>query len=330
MHKEQPKMQYRHLGSAGVRISSIGLGSWLTYSDSVEEKTATECIHEAYNLGVNFFDTANAYNRGKTEEVVGRALKEFSRDSFVLATKVYFPMGDGPNDRGLSRKHIMEQCHASLRRLGTDYIDLYQCHRYDTETPLEETLRALDDLVSQGKILYAGVSEWSAAQIADAVGIAREQHLHKIVSNQPVYNMLTRYIEREIVPLSEREGIGQVVFSPLAQGILTGKYKPGQQPEQGTRAANEKQNMFMKDLMSDKTLTAVQHLQELAQQQGHTLSQLALAWILRLNNISSAIIGATNVKQVEENVKASDITLSEDVLKQIDSILGDSVTYESM
>ncbi len=321
-------MQYRHLGSAGVRVSAISLGSWLTYSDSVEEKTAIECIHAAYNLGVNFFDTANGYNRGKTEAVVGRALQEFPRDSYVLATKVYFPMGDGPNDRGLSRKHIMEQCNASLRRLGTDYIDLYQCHRYDTETPLEETLRALDDLVSQGKILYAGVSEWSAAQIADAVGIAHEQHLHKLVSNQPVYNMLTRYIEQEIVPLCEREGIGQVVFSPLAQGILTGKYKPGQQPEQGTRAANEKQNMFMKDLMSDKTLTAVQNLQEFAKQQGYTMSNLALAWILRQENVSSAIIGATKVQQVEENVKAADITLSDDVLKQIDSILGDTVRYD--
>ena len=321
-------MQYRHLGSAGVRVSAISLGSWLTYSDSVEEKTAIDCIHTAYNLGVNFFDTANAYNRGKTEAVVGRALQEFPRDSYVLATKVYFPMGDGPNDRGLSRKHIMEQCHASLRRLGTDYIDLYQCHRYDTETPLEETLRALDDLVSQGKILYAGVSEWSAAQIADAVGIAHEQHLHKIVSNQPVYNMLTRYIEQEIVPLCEREGIGQVVFSPLAQGILTGKYKPGQQPEQGTRAANEQQNMFMKDLMSDKTLTAVQNLQGLAQQQGYSMANLALAWILRQQNVSSAIIGATKVSQVEENIKAADITLSEDVLKQIDNILGDTVRYD--
>ncbi len=321
-------MEYRHLGSAGVRVSTIGLGSWLTYGGSVEEETAVECIHAAYNMGVNFFDTANAYNRGKTELVVGRALKNFPRESFVLATKVYFPMGEGPNDRGLSRKHIMEQCHASLRRLETDYIDLYQCHRYDTKTPLEETLRALDDLVTQGKILYAGVSEWSAAQIADAVGIAREQHLHKIVSNQPVYNMLTRYIEREVVPLSEREGIGQVVFSPLAQGILTGKYKPGQQPEKGTRAANEEQNMFMKDLMNDKTLTAVQHLQELAQQQGYTLSQLALAWILRQENVSSAIIGATKIKQVEENVKASDIKLSDDLLKQIDSILGDTATYE--
>ena len=321
-------MQYRHLGDAGVRISAIGLGSWLTYGGSVEEETAVECIHAAYSMGVNFFDTANAYNRGKTEQVVGRALKDFARESFVLATKVYFPMGEGPNERGLSRKHIMEQCHASLRRLNVEYIDLYQCHRYDTETPLEETLRALDDLVAQGKVLYTGVSEWSAAQLADAVGIAREQHLHKLVSNQPVYNMLTRYIEREVVPLSEREGIGQVVFSPLAQGILTGKYKPGEHPEKGTRAANEEQNMFIKDLMSDQTLTAVQHLQTFAQQQGHTLSQLALAWILRQENVSSAIIGATSVKQVEENVKASDITLSDDMLKQIDTILGDTVRYD--
>lgn len=320
-------MQYRHLGRAGVRVSTVSLGSWLTYSDSVAEQAATEIIHTAYESGINFFDTANAYNRGKTEEVVGRALKTFPRDSFVLATKVYFPMGEGPNDRGLSRKHIMEQCNASLRRLGTDYIDLYQCHRYDTETPLEETLRALDDLVSQGKILYAGVSEWSAVQIADAVSMARELNLDRIVSNQPVYNMLTRYIERDIIPLCEREGIGQVVFSPLAQGILTGKYKPGQQPEKGTRAANEKQNVFMREMLNDKTLTAVQQLNEFAQQQGYSLAQMALAWILRQQDVSSTIIGATSVKQLQENIKASDITLSEDVLKRVDEIIGDFVDY---
>ena len=320
-------MQYRHLGRAGVRVSTISLGSWLTYSDSVAEQEATDIIHTAYESGINFFDTANAYNRGKTEGVVGRALKDFPRDSFVLATKVYFPMGEGPNDRGLSRKHIMEQCNASLRRLGTDYIDLYQCHRYDTETPLEETLRALDDLVSQGKILYAGVSEWSAVQIADAVSMAREFNLDRIVSNQPVYNMLTRYIESDIIPLCEREGIGQVVFSPLAQGILTGKYKPGQQPEQGTRAANEKQNVFMQHMMNDTTLTAVQHLNEFAQQQGYSLAQMALAWILRQQDVSSTIIGATSVKQLQENIKASDITLSDDVLKQVEQIIGNFVDY---
>lgn len=321
-------MEYRHLGRAGVRVSAISLGSWLTYGNAVEEDRATQCVHTAYEHGVNFFDTANVYNNGAAEEVVGRALKSYARDSYVLATKVFFPMGEGPNDRGLSRKHIMEQCHASLRRLGTDYVDLYQCHRYDNETPLDETLRALDDLVTQGKVLYVGVSEWSATQIADAVYTAQALNLDKIVSNQPIYNMLTRYIERDVIPLCEREGIGQIVFSPLAQGILTGKYKPGQQPEQGTRATDEKANMFMRGQLTDEKLTAVQHLQEVAQEGGYTLSQLALAWILRQKNVSSAIIGASRPQQVIENVKASEITLSDDVLTRIDQILEGVVNYE--
>jgi voltage-dependent potassium channel beta subunit len=321
-------MQYRRLGRAGVRVSTIALGSWLTYGSAVAEEAATQCIHKAYELGINFFDTANAYNRGEAEKVVGRALRDFSRDSFVLATKVYFPMGDGPNDRGLSRKHIMEQCHASLRRLGTDYVDLYQCHRYDPEVPLEEILRALDDLVTQGKVLYVGVSEWSAIEIDDAVHIARELNLDRIVSNQPIYNMLERYVEREVLPLCEREGIGQVVFSPLAEGVLTGKYKPGQQPPQGTRAADPQSNTFMQDMMNDKVLTAVQKLQTLAQQHGYSLAQLALAWVLRKPIISAAIIGASRPQQVEENASASEITLTDDVLHQIDEILGDVVKYE--
>lgn len=320
-------MQYRRLGRSGVRVSTIALGSWLTYGNSVAEEAAVACIHRAYELGVNFFDTANVYNRGAAEEVVGRGLKDFPRDSYVLATKVYFPMGEGPNDRGLSRKHIMEQCHASLRRLGTDYIDIYQCHRYDPETPLEEVLRAFDDLVTQGKVLYAGVSEWSATQIADAVYTARELNLDRIVSNQPIYNMLQRYIERDVLSVCEREGIGQVVFSPLSQGILTGKYKPGRQPESGSRATDPRANMFMQSLMSEETLTAVQNLQTLAQQGGYSLSQMALAWVLRKQIISSAIIGATRPEQVEENVKASEITLTEEVLCQIDEILGGVVQY---
>src|SRR5437763_1951481 len=273
-------MQYRRLGHAGVHVSTIALGSWLTYGSSVAEEAAIQCIQKAYEIGINFFDTANVYNRGAAEKVVGRALKDFSRDSFVLATKVYFPMGEGPNDHGLSRKHIMEQCHASLRRLGTDYIDLYQCHRYDPDAPLEETLRALDDLVTQGKVLYVGVSEWSATQIADAVYTARELNLDRIVSNQPIYNMLTRYIERDIVPLCAREGIGQIVFSPLAQGLLTGKYKPGHAPPQGTRATDPGVGMFMRNLLRDETLAAVQRLQEVAQAVGCTMAQLALAWAL--------------------------------------------------
>ncbi len=318
-------MQYRHLGRAGVQLSSVGLGSWLTYGQSVEQDLAVQCIHKAYELGVNFFDTADVYYHGAAEEVLGRALKEFRRSSYVLATKVYFPFDQGPNDRGLSRKHIFEQCHDSLRRLGTDYIDLYQCHRYDPETPLEETLRALDDLVTQGKILYAGVSEWSAVQIDDAVSIARQFNLDKITSNQPLYNMLERGIEQDIIPLCEREGIGQVVFSPLAQGILTGKYKPGQQPEQGTRASNESINMFMKRMLSDDVLSAVQKLKDLAEQSGHTLAQMSLAWVLRQKNVTSVITGASRPQQVEENVKASEITLSEDLLHHIDEILGDVV-----
>jgi aryl-alcohol dehydrogenase-like predicted oxidoreductase len=310
-----------------VRVSTIALGSWLTYGGSVAEEAAIQCIHSAYNLGINFFDTANVYHQGAAEKVVGRALKDYSRASYVLATKVYFPMGNRPNDRGLSRKHIMEQCHASLRRLGTDYIDLYQCHRYDPEVPLEEVLRALDDLVTQGKVLYVGVSEWSATQLADAVYTARELNLDRIVSNQPIYNMLQRYIEPEILPLCEREGIGQVVFSPLAQGVLTGKYQPGQQPQQGTRAADPESNTFMHDLMNEKTLTAVQQLRAVAEQNGCTLAQLALAWVLRKPIISAAIIGASRPHQVEENAKASEMTLSDDVLQRIDEILGEEVKY---
>ncbi|GAC1367563.1 MAG: aldo/keto reductase family protein [Ktedonobacteraceae bacterium] len=321
-------MEYRHLGRAGVKVSAISLGSWLTYGNAVEQQIAIDCVHRAYEAGINFFDTANAYNRGEAEKVVGSALKDYSRDSYVLATKVFFPMGEGPNDRGLSRKHIIEQCHASLKRLGTDYIDLYQCHRYDPETPLDEVLRALDDLVRQGKVLYVGVSEWTSAQITDAVHIAHERNFDRIVSNQPIYNMLTRYIEREIIPLSEREGIGQIVFSPLAQGVLTGKYKPGEQPAQDSRAANKDINNFMTNLMNDKTLQAVQNLQKLADEGGYKLSQLALAWVLRQKNVSSAIIGSSRPAQIDENIKAIDITLTDEHLKRIDEILEGVVSYQ--
>jgi len=322
-------MEYRRLGRAGMRVSTISPGSWLTYGGSVAEQGAIDCVHKAYDLGINFFDTANGYAGGRAEEVVGRAIKDFQRDTYVLATKVYFPMGPGPNQRGLSRKHIMEQCHASLRRLGVDYVDLYQCHRPDPETPVDETLRALDDLVAQGKILYAGVSEWSATQLADAVYVGHELNLRPIVSNQPLYNMLERYIERDVIPFCEKHGIGQVVFSPLAQGVLTGKYKPGQQPEQGTRAADPQSNMFIQRFMNDKTLTAVQNLQGVAQDAGCSLANLALAWTLRQPDVSSAIIGASRPEQVEENAKAADITLDDDLLKRIDETLGDVASYDA-
>jgi len=314
-------VEYRRLGGSGVKVSEISLGSWLTYGGSVAEEQATACINRAYEIGINFFDTANVYMRGTAEEIVGRALRGFDRDSYFLATKVYFPMGEGPNDRGLSRKHITEQCHASLRRLGVDYVDLYQCHRYDESTPLEETLRTLDDLVRQGKVLYIGVSEWTADQISDAMRIAKEMNLDRIVSNQPRYNMIQRQIEAEVVPLSEREGVGQVVFSPLAQGILTGKYRPGEAPEQGTRAADPESNRFMRELMNEEVLSAVEGLRPVAQEAGLSVGQLALAWVLRQENVSSAIIGASRPEQVEDNAGASGAKLSPDAISEIDRIL---------
>jgi voltage-dependent potassium channel beta subunit len=318
-------VNYRRLGRSGVKVSEISLGSWLTYGGSVAEERAQACIHKAYELGINFFDTANVYMRGAAEEIVGRALNGFERDSYFLATKVYFPMGEGPNDRGLSRKHITEQCHASLKRLGVDYVDLYQCHRYDEDTPLEETLRALDDLVRQGKVLYVGVSEWRADQIADALRLAKEMNLDRIVSNQPRYNMIQRHIEAEIIPLCEREGVGQVVFSPLAQGVLTGKYLPGEVPKEGTRAADSESNRFMQELMNKEVLSAVNKLRSVASDAGLSMSQLALVWILGHENVSSAIIGASRPEQVEDNVKAAGVRLSADVVSKIDGILKDVI-----
>jgi len=315
-------MQYRHLGKYGVKVSEVALGSWLTYGGATGDEAARACIEKAYDLGINFFDTANAYARGKSEEVVGRVLAAYPRDSYFLATKVYFPMGDGPNDRGLSRKHIFEQCHASLKRLGMDYIDLYQCHRYDVETPLEETLVALDDLARQGKILYAGVSEWSAGQIAHAVDLAQGRGLHPLASNQPYYNMIGRNIEKEVIPLCAREGIGQVVFSPLAQGVLTGKYKPGQPLPEDSRAADPGQNAFMGGGTLDQdVLVRVEKLAPIAEGEGLSLAQLALAWCLRQPNVSSVIIGASRPAQVEDNAGASGKTLSPETLAAIDGVL---------
>lgn len=316
-------MEYRRLGKSGVKVSEVGLGSWLTYGGATENEAATACIHRAYEVGINFFDTANVYARGESEKVVGAALQSFARDSYVLATKVYFPMGDGPNDGGLSRKHIMEQCHLSLQRLGTDYIDLYQCHRWDENVPLEETLRALDDLVSQGKVLYVGVSEWSAAQIEEALQLADKLNLDRLVSNQPYYNMMGRGLEKEVLPLCEREGIGQVVFSPLAQGVLTGKYKPGQSAPEGTRAADPAQNMFMNGgKLDDEQLQKVEQLKPLAEREGLSMAQMALAWCLRREIVSSVIIGASRASQVDDNAGASGKKLSQQTLGEIDSIVG--------
>jgi voltage-dependent potassium channel beta subunit len=314
-------MQYRRLGASGLKVSEVCLGSWLTFGNATEDQTAQQCIDKAYELGINFFDTANVYARGASETVVGKALKAFPRDTYVVATKVYFQMSDGPmpNNRGLSRKHIMEQCEASLKRLGMDYIDLYQCHRYDPETPLEETLRALDDLISQGKILYAGFSQWSEHQIADAIKFQTEHNLDRFVSSQPYYNLLGREVEKKVIPVCEREGIGQIVYSPLAQGLLTGKYKPGQPIPEDSRAADPKQNMFLNGgKLDDATLQKVQKLAPIADSAGLSMAQLALAWCLRQKNVSSVIIGASRPSQVVDNAGASGVTLSPEVLKAID------------
>ncbi|MCY0875792.1 MAG: aldo/keto reductase family protein [Firmicutes bacterium] len=314
-------MKYRRLGRAGVKVSEISLGSWLTYGGTVGEETAISCVHKAYELGINFFDTANVYMRGAAEVVLGKALKEYPRDSYFLATKGFWPMGEGPNDRGLSRKHIIEQCNASLKRLGVDYVDLWQCHRYDPETPIDETLRAIDDLISQGKVLYAGVSEWKAAQICDALHTADRLGLDRIVSNQPQYSMLERYIEPEIIPLCEKEGVGQVVFSPLAQGMLTGKYKRNAAFPEGSRAAHESTAKVVSRFFTDANFDRVEKLETFAQERGYSLASLALAWILRQPNVSSAIIGASRPDQVVENIKAIDITLSPEDIAQMDAIL---------
>lgn len=313
-------MEYRRLGNTGLKVSEISLGSWLTYAGYVEEQKATASIDKAYELGINFFDTANVYMRGEAEKVVGKALSKYDRSSYVLATKVFGQMGDGPNDSGLSRKHIMEQCHASLKRLGTDYVDIYYCHRFHKETPLDETLRALDDLVRQGKVLYIGVSEWTAEQISEAVHLADKKLLDRIVVNQPNYSMLQRYIEKEIIPVSEKHGIGQVVFSPLAQGVLTGKYKKGEVAPEGSRAAQ--QNLGnLHGVLNDRNLDKVESLKTLAENENLTLSQLALAWILRQPNVASALVGASRPEQLEENVKASGVKLNNDTLQQIEEIL---------
>jgi voltage-dependent potassium channel beta subunit len=313
-------MKYRRLGKSGLKVSEIGLGSWLTYGSVTSEEAARACIHKAYESGINFFDTSNSYPGA--EQVMGSTLKDYPRSSYVLATKVFFAQGPGPNDRGLSRKHIMEQCEASLKRLGTDYIDLYQCHRFDHETPIEETLRALDDLQAQGKILYAGVSEWSAAQIAEAAGIGRQLGLRPLISNQPIYNMFERYIEKEqVIEQCEKEGLGLVLFSPLAQGVLTGKYKPGQPIPEGTRAANDQTNGVINSYLREDVLQCTAELSVLAAEIGATLSQLALAWVLRQQVVSSAIIGSSRPAQIEENLRAVDLELTPDTLTRVEDIL---------
>jgi aryl-alcohol dehydrogenase-like predicted oxidoreductase len=305
----------------------VGLGSWLTYGGSVEEDAARACIARAYERGVTFFDTANVYARGRAEEVVGRAIRDYPRDAIVLATKVYFPMGTGPNDRGLSRKHVRAQIDASLRRLQVEYVDLYQCHRYDVHTPLEETVQAMDDLVRAGKILYWGVSEWNADQIAAAVNLARARGWAEPVSNQPQYSALWRRVETRVFPACREYGLGNVVWSPLAMGILSGKYTDAAHPPQGSRAAGRAREM-MEDYFTQPVLDAVQRLQPLAQRAGCSLAQLALAWCLRTDVVSSVIVGATRPEQVDDNVAAAELDIDPEIFRQMDDVLAPVAPFE--
>ena len=319
-------MNYRRIGRYGVKVSEMALGSWLTYGGSYGQEQADACVKKAYDLGINYFDTADAYGVGQThpgaaEEVLAKSLEDFSRSSYVLATKTFWPVGEGPNDEGLSRKHIMEQCNASLKRLNTDYIDIFYCHRYDPETPIDEVMRALDDLIHQGKVLYAGVSEWSATQILDAQNTADRFNLSPIAINQPAYNMLNRYIEKEVMPICAREGLGIAVFSPLAEGVLTGKYKKGQELPKGSRAADPKVGYFVERYLTEENFAKVERLSTIAAKNKITMAQLALAWILHHKEITSVITGASRPEQVEENVNAVDVVLDDNTMNAIDEAL---------
>jgi len=319
-------MEFRHLGRSGLKISEITYGNWITHGSQVTDDLALATIQAALEAGITSFDTADVYADTKAEEVMGKALKGQRRESIEIFTKVYWPIGAGVNDRGLSRKHIMESCENSLRRLQTDYVDVYQAHRYDYETPLKETLRAFDDLVRQGKILYVGVSEWNAAQIREAVRIANDMGFDRIVSNQPQYNMLWRVIEADVVPASEELGIGQIVWSPIAQGVLTGKYKRGAAAPKGSRATDTTGGSdYVANWLRDEVLEAVEKLEPIAKDMNLTMSQLAIAWVLSNPNVSSAIVGASRPEQITENAKAAGVTLPEDVLSAIDYALGDLV-----
>jgi aryl-alcohol dehydrogenase-like predicted oxidoreductase len=317
-------MHFRHLGRSGLMVSEISYGNWITHGSQVEEDAALACVRAALDAGITTFDTADVYAATKAESVLGRALKGERRESLEIFTKVYWPTGPTRNNRGLSRKHIMESINGSLSRLGTDYVDLYQAHRYDYSTPLEETMVAFADVVHSGKAHYIGVSEWTADQIRAGHALATELKI-PFVSSQPQYSMLWRVIEGEVVPTCEELGISQIVWSPIAQGVLTGKYLPGQPPPAGSRATDENGGRFIQRFMTDEVLTRVQQLKPIADEAGLTLAQLAVAWVLQNSNVASAIVGASRPEQVRDNVKAAGVKLGADLLKAIDEALGSVV-----
>jgi aryl-alcohol dehydrogenase-like predicted oxidoreductase len=312
-------VKYRNLGRSGLRVSEVSLGSWLTLGSRVDPAGARTLVRGAWELGINFFDSADVYARGAAEEALRDALAGISRHHVVIATKAYFPMSERPNDRGLSRKHLFESVEGSLRRLGTDYLDLHQCHRADPATPLAETVCAYEDLVRQGKVLYWGVSEWSAAQILEACRIADARRAYRPISSQPQYSLLRRAIERDVMPLCEREGLGQIVFSPLAQGALTGKYLGGARPS-GSRAVDPERNRFMQAFLADDVQARVEGLVPLARGLGASLAQLALAWCLRRENVASVIVGATHPAQLAEDARACELRIPDETLNRIGAL----------
>ena len=321
-------MEYRHLGRSGLEVSALAYGNWITHGSQIEEDAANACVHAALDAGITTFDTADVYAQGAAESVLGRALKGVRRDSIEIFTKTYWPTGPNPNNRGLSRKHIMESLHSSLERLQTDHVDLLQAHRYDYEAPLEETMQAFDDLVRQGKVHYVGVSEWNAEQIADALRLADDMGLDRIVSNQPQYSLIWRVIEAEVVPLCDAEGIGQIVWSPLAQGVLTGKYAPGaNEPPSGSRATGP-EGGEMSWLLRDEVLAPVAAYADLCREAGYTPASVALAWVLENQNVSSAIVGASRPEQIAENVKALDVELEPDFVEAIEQALAPTTLFD--
>ncbi len=329
--RKEECMRYRYLGRSGLRISEVTYGNWLTHGSQIEKDAATKCVQAALDNGITTFDTADVYANGKAEEIMGQALRGQRRESIELFTKVYWPVGPDPkgqNDTGLSRKHIMEGINGSLRRLGTDYVDLYQAHRYDLFTPLEETMQAFADVVKSGKALYIGVSEWPAQDIRDAKRLADELGI-QLISSQPEYSMLWRVIEAEVVPASRELGISQIVWSPIAQGVLSGKYAPGGAVPEGSRAADTNGGaQFMGRLMTHEVLSRVQKLAPIASDLGLTMAQLAVAWVLQNDNVAAAIVGATRPEQVAENARASGVKLSNEVMRRVDDALGDVVVRD--
>ncbi|MFM1784669.1 MAG: hypothetical protein RLZZ579_946 [Actinomycetota bacterium] len=321
-------MKYRILGNSGFKISEITYGNWLTHGGTVEEEQAIKTVHSAFDAGITTFDTADTYANLKAEEVLGKALRGKRREGLEIFTKVYWPVAEkGPNDVGLSRKHIMESINGSLKRLGTDYVDLYQAHRFDYETPLEETMQAFADLVRSGKVLYVGVSEWNAQQIAAGHKLSKELGF-QLISNQPQYSMLWRVIEAEVIPTSHELGISQIVWSPMAQGVLTGKYLPGQPFPSGSRAADPSTSSIIQRYMGEETLTKVQGLKPIAEQLGITMGQLAIAWVLQNKNVASAIVGASKPEQIADNVKAVGVEIPQELMKQIDEVLAGVITTD--